>query len=130
MSKQNKYRGKRIDNGEWVYGYLIGDDVIVGEIVEWDDDYFCTLFWLKVDPETVGQYIGKKDQFGTEIYEGDIDGSDDENPMYVTFEDAQYGLKFIDDINYFNNCIQWEYTHVIGNMHEHPHLLKGEGEHV
>lgn len=63
------FRGKRMDNGEWIYGNLIGTDVIVGDIVEWDSDYFCTEFWWKVDPETVGQYTGFKDETGTEIYE-------------------------------------------------------------
>ena len=51
--REYKFRGKRIDNGELVYGYLIGNDVIVGNIVEWDDEYFNTEFWMKVDPETV-----------------------------------------------------------------------------
>jgi hypothetical protein len=49
--REIKFRGKRIDNYEWVYGYLIGNDVIVGEIVDWDSDYFNTEFWYKVDPE-------------------------------------------------------------------------------
>ena len=44
----------------WVYGYLIGKDVIVGEIVEFEDDYFNTEFWCRVRPETVGQFTGLK----------------------------------------------------------------------
>ena len=36
------FRAKRSDNGEWIYGSLIGNDVIVGEIVSFEDDYFIT----------------------------------------------------------------------------------------
>ena len=39
----------------WVYGYLIGNDVIVGEIVDFGDDYFNTEFWCRVRPEKIGR---------------------------------------------------------------------------
>ena len=53
--REIKFRGRRIDTGEWVYGYLIGKDVIVGEVVEFHEEYFWTEFWYRVDPDTVGQ---------------------------------------------------------------------------
>lgn len=51
---RNMYRGKH--NDEWVYGYLIGNDVIVGEIVEFNDEYFNCEFWYKVDPLSVEEF--------------------------------------------------------------------------
>ena len=128
--REIKFRGKRINNGEWVYGYLIGNDVIVGDIVEFSDEYFNTEFWYKVDPKTVGQYTGLKDRNGQEIYEGDIlrdQESYDEIYYYkVIWHEANACFYFKDCFGDYE-CFQGEDLYlnqieVIGNIYENPEL--------
>lgn len=60
------FRGKRLDNGQWVYGYYAYDRGKYHYIKSVDDS-----FNYRVDPDTVGQYTGLKDKDGNKIFEGD-----------------------------------------------------------
>lgn len=66
-----KCKAKRLDNGEWVKGDLIHSTSYVG--ISYPSDEFSDVPVVhRVDPETVCQFTGLKDEDGTEIWEHDI----------------------------------------------------------
>lgn len=138
------FRGKRMDNGEWVDGYLSAYDLICPNYPEdtsnaTGDYYGQTPYvgFVEVDPSTVGQYTGLKDKNGKMIWEGDIVAQswyDFDEPSDDAFGEVMYcdgDCSFsIMDLNK-NEIItmgqgyayHWE-AEVIGNVHDNPELLE------
>lgn len=128
--REIKFRGKRVDNGEWVYGDLIhrySNWIYIAPIPS-----TIEITPIEIDPETVGQYTGLKDKKGKEIYEGDIVrqrrflGWDKQNgerykDIYgvVRFENGMFTCGIVD-----YTLIDWNKCEVIGNKWENPELLK------
>ena len=78
------FRGKRMDNGEWVEGLYnhipngrFGIDEHLIQTIK-ENGKIGMLY--DVDPSTVGQYTGLKDKHGNRIFEGDL-------VQYNTFDD-------------------------------------------
>lgn len=145
VMREIKFRGKRLDNGEWIYGSLL--------VSHFKDDkkerYFITqfsgnyTFEHEVDPNTVGQFTGLRDKNGRDIWEGDIfkeDGSGIVRSVFrvpggLAFEDNPVSFGYdhrapvypyssiaeMQSVSWLSQCCE-----VIGNIHDNPELLKTE----
>ncbi len=148
------FRGKRIDNGDWVCGYYVS--AAARECIL--QSLGC--LWNDIIPETVGQYTGLTDKNGKKIFEGDIFKFPDEvfesyytscGTEYNSWEVENYGVvgfceysgrfdfikyKFNEnsveaDLHENNSLDFVEFVselEIIGNIHDNPELLKEGAE--
>lgn len=143
------FRGKRIDNGEWVCS---------GVLIHFNEENECYIpatngkcqialdetdniigmqetQIYKVLPKTVGQYTGLTDKNGQKIYEGDILSTEN-----GTFSNTGMGhillyrgmwTSFYGQDALGEDCFDELHTvcstrEIVGNIHDNPELLKGE----
>ena len=125
------FRGKRLDNGEWVEGDLAHSVYKVGDTCV--GKFGCTLGMHQVAPSTVGQYTGLKYKNGKRIFKGEIVKTLDithEGVIQIPGESFEIAMRkgcwvMVDreDWDFLetnHECIQ-----VIGNIHGNQELLKG-----
>ena len=125
------FRGKRLDNGEWVEGYFVNLWLIhyqKHQPIITDNNAVS----YDVDPSTVSQYTGLTDKNGKKIFEGDIVKTDkfsEPNKQYIIKYDLQFGA-FIGQDRYNLYFVTFDGDsgefEVIGNIHDNPELLEVE----
>lgn len=134
MQREIKFRGKRVDNGEWVYGSLLQSEIDVNQIAvkcaicqRFAHDY--NISQNEVIPESVGQFTGLKDILGKEIWEGDIihclkKGMQFGAVEQVEFKRGCFILRHRDiPVSVFEEFEDFMDIVVVGNIYENPELL-------
>ena len=117
------FRGKRVDNGEWVEGYYEGSVTTDNcGIVFNEDGYYAR---AEVIPETIGQFTGLKDKNRKKIFEGDIVTNGDSVQYRVEYWDINWSGFVLTDANetwegYLGNC---DHIEVIGSIHDKGELI-------
>lgn len=150
---RGRWRGRCIDNGEWVEGQFVpsntndGYRMYIIANAKWDnsDDGLDLLETdiYEVDPSTLGECTGLRDKNGKLIFEGDIVLAYYNSEEKTATGTIRYG-KFmdtdsLDDYGYLGWYIEVQghcisilqpeadgiCIEVIGNIHDNPELLKG-----
>lgn len=148
MSKREIwFRGKRKDNGEWIYGVPITDEATndayiitstAGASLKSEINNMCAT-GFRIIRNTVGQYTGLTDKNGARIFEGDIVKITDFHTTAIAAvkygspseQSTSWGWYFEDNDGhaYFlmSKAFCEDYNGIIiGNIHDNPELLKGE----
>lgn len=120
MNRPIKFRGKRVDNGEWVYGDLITKEYPIFTRLKQPLILDISGAW-EVDINTIGQFTGLLDKNGTEIYEGDILSTkmrDVNFEMIWVQETASFMFKSTESSSVWEIDKSINKLEVIGNIHD------------
>ena len=129
------FRGKRTDNGEWVYGLLCRVGDTYANIRRMD-----TAVLYSVLTNTIGQFTGLTDKNGRKIFEGDILQGfwycEGVRAKVVWIDDAAtfgilYSFRKSGEKTAWLNSSWYKFTsespcfpEIIGNIYDNPELLE------
>lgn len=128
------WHGKRLDNGEWIIGYLMRRQGAMGmtfsyimpaEKSEFDfnDDYVAAGDeWIPVETKTLGECTCVPDKKNTLIFEGDI----------VEYKGERYVIKYLEKYMRFSPVkpgtvfaiFDYTQSEIIGNIYDNPELME------
>lgn len=144
MNREILFRGKCVDNGEWIEGNLLtypSGDTRIAVTVSGHKNPAIYGSLEFVIPETVGQYTGLTDKNDKKIFEGDIikfttwdcQGSDTQHIGVVKLAYGMWSIWKSSNSEYWgaDGAFGLYMVHsgddeieVIGNIHENPELLE------
>ena len=120
------FRGKRIDNGEWAYGYYLADKL---------GSYISGKHY-KIIPETVGEYLGIPDKNKKKLFEGDIVKVKDYIDLYEVIYEPLW-MQFVLKQRWHNveyvmlggqddDSVWYDEIEIVGNITDNPELLESK----
>ena len=132
------FRGKRVDNGEWIYGHYgeyFNEERNVPCISVIDAHALTGSLCYDVVLQSVGDYTGLTDKNGKKIFENDIIEYDETKNTYyqIVWINSGWGHKELDTgicelfpTNYGHNPTCFNNVKIISNIFDNPELLEVE----
>ena len=135
------FKANRLDNGEWVEGYLFEtrEHAYIAYANQFDDDLFLSPqnIFIEVDANTICQYTGRTDKNGNKIWDNDV--VECKSKIYHFLSQIKWdtlsggfllqdsaisavGLDAITEHGIYSD------VQVIGNIFDNSEFLKGGGE--
>ena len=125
MEDRYLFKAKRIDNGEWVQGYLYGI---------WEKRY---ILWgmtndvpnmIEVDPSTICRCTGSKDKNDNLIWENDVVKCK-VGTAKVVWNRLEWRIEWLENNLWRKDLYYWavediQKTEVIGNIFDNPELIE------
>lgn len=136
--RENLFKAKRKDNGEWIEGYYTEcrGETFIGIDTSSMFEIFCppVIRWFKVSSETLCRFTGLCDKNGKKIWENDILMAhlDESCPEDATYETVEWGVAgFVTheagstEREHFDE-FDLEHFEVVGNIFDNKELLREE----
>lgn len=129
MNREIKFRGKRVDNGELVYGFY-GEAlnekhyIIVSEFSGNFEPNYCYFMDYEVDKETIGQFTGLKDLNNKESFEDDLIKNTRDKEIYKIFWHKYRGQWMCSSKHRTRKLSEViNDAFIIGNIHDNKELI-------
>lgn len=131
MKREILFRGKRIDNGEWIEGDLIHSKmcqysyIVVGFDYANKEQELGRVYSFKVDPVTASQFTGLIDKSGKKIFENEVVHHGDSSELcFVAYEKSGFDCVPVLQERHVLPLKMWlSSCVVIGNIFDNPELV-------
>lgn len=128
-------KAKRIDNGDWLVGYVVKYGYTGKEKYYIVPSYASDLYSIEIDPATICRGTGLTDKNGTLIWENDIVKDEYGNLYKVFWQNNYYKFSWVCvKSEIFRLGVEWDFLYVpksfkievISNIFDNKGLIESE----